>query len=64
MNLAGIELNDRDLIERVMKNMRRSTKGILHEKRWVVVKATFGVGSSVAYALCHEFEMNPEDTLK
>lgn len=64
MNLAGNELNDRDLIERVMKNMRRATKGTLHEQRWVVVRATFGVGSSVAYALCHEFKLNPEDILK
>lgn len=62
MILAGHDFEDRALVGRVMRNM----KGISRygTQRWVLVKNTFGVGCTVAYALCHEFGLNPDDILK
>lgn len=64
MNLAGIEFVDRDLVERVMRNITRPGKGVHCSPRWAVVRNTFGVGSCVAWDLCREFELDPEEILK
>lgn len=56
------EFDERDLIMRVMRNMRgRSRYG---EMRWVIVRDTFACGSTVARALCHEFGLDPDQELK
>jgi hypothetical protein len=62
MNLAGHEFAERDLLARVMRNMEGPTRW--GTPRWVVVRDTFGVGSTVANAMCHEFDLNPDDDLR
>lgn len=62
MNLAGNEFVDKELIGRVMRNMRGTSR--YAQQRWVLVKHTFGVGSTVARALCHEFDLDPDEELK
>ncbi len=61
LNLAGNEYEERRLLGYVMKYMRSTTR--YKQKRWVVVKDTFGVGSTVAHALCREFDLSPDDDL-
>ena len=60
LTLAGHSFEERELIGRVMRNMRKAKKsyGTL---RWVRVMNTFCVGSTVAYALCEEFGYDPEE---
>lgn len=62
MNLAGHNFEDRDLIRRVMRNMRPKSR--YGEQRWVLVVNLFAVGSTVAYALCQEFGLDPEEVIK
>lgn len=62
MELAGHKFDDRDLIRRVMTNMRGPNR--YGQMRWVIVKEAFGVGSTVANALCHEFDLDPDEVLK
>jgi hypothetical protein len=62
MNLAGHEFAERDLLGRAMRNMQGTSRwGTM---RWVLVKEAFGVGSTVAHALCAEFELDPDEELK
>jgi hypothetical protein len=63
MNLSGCEFTERELLERVMRNMRGKRRGRYMNQRWILVKAVFGVGSGVAYALCHEFGLDPDKEL-
>lgn len=63
MNLAGHTFDDRDLIRRVMRNLR-PRRGERNVMRWVLVKGAFGVGSTVACALCVEFDMDPDEVIK
>ncbi|QLG96678.1 hypothetical protein HZF02_32695 (plasmid) [Pseudomonas yamanorum] len=60
MILANIQFDERDLIERVMHNMRPCKR---RQLRWILVRDTFGVGSTVAYAMCREFNLDPEENL-
>lgn len=62
MQLDTHEFDERDLIRRVMLNLRARNR--LKTARWVLVTKTFGVGSTVARALCHEFGMDPDEELK
>lgn len=62
MDLAGHKFDERILVERVMRNMRPPTRYGM--ERWVLVKSLFGVGSTVAHLLCHEFGMDPDEILK
>lgn len=64
MNLAGIEFSETELIKRVMTNMHRAPKGHQQMPRWALVRDTFGVGSTVACALCHQHGLNPDDVLR
>jgi len=64
MVLAGIEFDERSLIKRVMMNIKRPPKGTYSAYRWAVVMDTFGCGSSVAQALCVEFDLDPDEILK
>ena len=63
MNLAGHEFDERDLVWRVLRNMRPN-RGERKVPRWVLVKNLFGVGSTVANALCHEFDLDPDEVIK
>lgn len=63
MNLAGHQFEDRNLIERVLRNLHPS-RGQRNVMRWVLVKKVFGVGSTVANALCHEFGLDPDEVMK
>jgi DNA gyrase/topoisomerase IV subunit B len=62
VRLERHEFDERDLIERVMRNMQGTSR--YGTPRWVLVRDAFGVGSTVANALCHEFDLNPDDELK
>ena len=63
MNLAGHEYDDYTLAWGVMHNLscRRGQRNV---QRWVLVKECFGVGSTVAYALCHKYNLDPEEVIK
>lgn len=63
MILAGHTFEERDLIGRVMRNLR-PCRGERNVMRWVLVMAAFGVGSTVAHALCWEFSMDPDEVIK
>lgn len=62
MNLADIEISERELIRRVLNNMqstyRRRSQTI---PRWACVVELFAVGSTVAKDLCVEFHLDPEE---
>ena len=60
MTLAGHPFEERELIGRVMRNMRTVNRSC-GTQRWVRVMHTFCVGSTVAYALCEEFGYDPEE---
>lgn len=58
------EFEERDLIRRVLLNLPRATgRKPKLRVRWVAVRDLFGVGSTVAYALCREFDLDPEETI-
>lgn len=63
MILSGVEFTERELLARVMRNMRGLGR-YHHNARWIRVKDTFGVGSGVAHALCYEFNLDPDEELK
>ena len=64
MILAGHNFNERDLIGRVMRNAQPTkTKGA-GIYRWAWVSNHFGVGSTVAHALCKEFGLDPDEMVK
>jgi hypothetical protein len=59
MDLAGHEYDERKLIYRVLANMRKVKTGGRY--RWAAVMAMFGLGSTVAKALCLEFQFDPDE---
>ncbi len=61
LNLAGNAYDERRLLAYVMKHMRSPTR--YTQPRWAVVRDMFGVGSTVAHALCREFDLDPDDLL-
>lgn len=63
MRLAGHLFDERDLIERVMRNLEGPIDNTLGRPRWAVVHDTFAVGSTVANALCREFGLDPNEYL-
>lgn len=63
MILAGHTFEERNLIGRVMRNLR-PRRGERNVMRWVLVYNAFGVGSTVARALCVEFDMDPDEVIK
>jgi len=62
MDLAGHKFEERDLLERIMRGMGGTSRH--GRERWAIVRDTFGVGSTVANALCHEFGLDPDDILR
>jgi len=66
MKLSGCEIEERDLIRQVIRNLKgpskyRSKHG---QFRWALVRDAFGVGSGVATALCREFGFDPEEMIR
>lgn len=66
MLLSGCEIEERDLIRSVIRNLEgpskyRSKHGTA---RWVLVRDAFAVGSGVANALCREFGFDPDENLR
>lgn len=60
MILAGVQLDERRLIGNVMFNLRPSKHPQI---RWAVVREAFAVTSTVAYAMCREFKLDPEEKI-
>ena len=63
MNLAGHTFDERDLVGRVVRNLR-PRRGERNVMRWVLVRDTFAVGSTVAHELCREFNLDPDEVIK
>lgn len=66
LKLSGVDIEEEDLIERVVRNVKgpskyRSKYGVA---RWVMVRDAFGVGSGVANALCRRYGFDPDEALK
>lgn len=61
MILAGHRFDERDLLERVMRQARPVTTKGYGQERWVWVMRRFGFGSTVAHAMCREFGLDPDD---
>lgn len=66
MKLSGCEIEERDLIRSVIRNLRGPSKYRTKygQYRWALVRDAFGVGSGVATALCLEFGFDPEEQLR
>ena len=66
MMLSGVEIAERELIERVVRNVKGPSKyrSKYGTARWVLVRDAFGVGSGVANALCREFGFDPDENLR
>lgn len=62
IKLERHEFDERDLLGRAMRNMRAPTR--IPQVRWALVMKTFGVGSTVAQALCREFGLDPDDEVR
>ena len=57
-----IQYSDEELVNRAMRNLK-SQKIDSEEPRWVCVKNTFGVGSTVARAMCEKYGMDPDEEI-
>jgi hypothetical protein len=66
MMLSGVEIAERELVERVVRNVKGPSKyrSKYGTARWVLVRDAFGVGSGVANALCREFGFDPDENLR
>lgn len=66
MMLSGVEIKERELIERVVRNVKGPSKyrSKYGTARWVLVRDAFGSGSGVANALCREFGFDPDENLR
>ena len=62
LNLAGHPYSSRDLVRRAVLNLASSSQ--LGIPRWALVRDTFAVGSTVAIALCQEFDLDPDVIIK
>lgn len=60
MILAGVQLDERRLIGNVLFNLRPSKR---QQMRWAMVREAFEVTSTVAYAMCREFKLDPEEKM-
>lgn len=64
MKLADNEFAERDLIERVMRNLQGPAGNTYGRQRWAIVTGVFAIGSTCARALCREFGLDPDEHLK
>ncbi len=60
MILAGVQVSDRNLIAAAIRNVRPLKRPT---RRWALVRDTFNIASTMAYAMCREFKLDPEETL-
>lgn len=60
ITLAGHDFEEKELLRRALRNLRSSPRRT-PRVRWALVMETFGVGSTVARALCLELGMDPEE---
>ena len=60
MILAGQQFDERSLLERALRNIRPA-KDQPVRVRWALVRDAFGLGSLAAYAMCKEFQLDPEE---
>lgn len=61
MILAGVQYDERRLLGQAIRNMRPTKRP---QMRWTMVREALGVCSTAAYAMCQEFKLNPEETVK
>lgn len=66
MKLSGVEISERELIKRAIRNLKGPSKyrSKYGTARWVLVRDAFGTGSGVACALCREFGFDPDENLR
>lgn len=66
LTLSGVEIEEEDLIERVVRNVQGPSKyrNKYGTPRWALVRDAFGVGSGVATALCRRYGFDPDECLK
>lgn len=62
IDLAGHKFDGRDLLQRAMRNIRGTSR--YGQPRWVLVKHVFALGSTCSRALCHLFDLDPDEELK
>lgn len=66
MRLSGVDMHERDLIGRVVRNVKGPSKyrSKYGTPRWALVRDAFGCGSGVATALCREFGFDPDENIR
>lgn len=66
MRLSGCDIEERDLIRQVIRNLEGPSKyrSKYGAPRWALVRDAFAVGSGVANALCREFGFDPDENLR
>lgn len=66
ITLSGVEMEEEDLIGRVVRNVQGPSKYRCKHgtPRWVLVRDAFGVGSGVANALCRRYGFDPDEYLR
>lgn len=64
MMLAGHDYDDKRLVRQVLRNMNPVVGKKYGCWMWVKVMRVFGVGSTVAHALCAEFGFDPEQKVR
>ena len=66
MLLSGVDMEEEDLIGRVVRNVKGPSKyrNKYGTARWVLVQEAFGVGSGVANALCLRYGFDPDEQLR
>lgn len=60
MILAGQQFDERSLLEKALRNLRPKEHQPVRV-RWALVRDAFGLGSMAAYAMCKEFQLDPEE---
>lgn len=60
--LADIRFEMDDLIRRAVRNARPRDPGV--HVRWSAIEYAFGVGSTVAIALCRHYDMDPDEQIE
>ena len=60
MILARVQVNERSLIKAAVHSARPRKVSTM---RWAVVRDLFDITSTMAYALCQEFQLDPEEKL-
>ena len=59
----GVFYPERELVGRVLLNMKQQNLGRHRSPRWAVITRVFGVGSGVAKGICREFGYDPEEMI-